>query len=120
MSSKPEKEKLTGRRVRRNYTEEFCRDAVVMIEREGPTAAEVSRRLGVNVNLLRKWREKYGKGNPVLEKDVHEPLRQLREFSRSIRMSLGNFPSSGSDGAVNQTTPIPVISSPMMTGIQPG
>ena len=57
MSSKPEKEKLTGRRVRRNYTEEFRRDAVGMIEREGLTAAEVSRRLGVNVNLLRKWRE---------------------------------------------------------------
>ena len=53
-SSKSEKEKLTGRGVRRNYTEEFRRDAVGMIEREGLTAADVSRRLGVNVNLLRK------------------------------------------------------------------
>ena len=86
MSSKPEKEKLTGRRVRRNYTEEFRRDAVGMIEREGLRAAEVSRRLGVNVNLLRKWREKSGKGNPVLEKDVHEELRQLREENRRLRM----------------------------------
>lgn len=86
MSSKPREEKLTGRRVRRNYTEEFRRDAVGMIEREGLTAAEVSRRLGVNVNLLRKWREKYGKGNPVLEKDVHEELRQLREENRRLRM----------------------------------
>jgi len=86
MSMKPQKEKLTGCRVRRNYTEEFRRDAVGMIEREGLTAAEVSRRLGVNVNLLRKWREKYGKGNPVLEKDVHEELRQLREENRRLRM----------------------------------
>ncbi len=54
MSSKPQKEKLTGHRVRWNYTDEFRRDAVVIIEREGLTAAEVSRRLGVNVNLLRK------------------------------------------------------------------
>jgi hypothetical protein len=30
----------------------------------------------MNVNLLRKWREKYGKGNPVLEMDVHEELRE--------------------------------------------
>jgi transposase len=86
MSSKPEKEKLTGRRVRRNYTEEFRRDAVVMIEREGLTAAEVSRRLGVNVNLLRKWREKYGKENRVSDMDVQDELRQLREENRRLRM----------------------------------
>ena len=86
MSSKPEKEKLPGRRVRRNYTEEFRRDAVVMIEREGLTAAEVSRRLGVNVNLLRKWREKYGKENRVSDMDVQDELRQLREENRRLRM----------------------------------
>ena len=86
MSMKPQKEKLTGRRVRRNYTEEFRRDAIGMIEREGLTAADVSRRPGVNVNLLRKWREKYGKGNAVLEMDVHEELRQLREENRRLRM----------------------------------
>jgi transposase len=86
MSSKPREEKLTGRRIRRSYTEKFRRDAVGMIDREGLTAAEVSRRLGVNVNLPRKWREKYGKGSPVLEKDVHEELRQLREENRRLRM----------------------------------
>ena len=86
MSSKPREEKLTGRRVRRNYTEDFRRDAVGMIEREGLTAAEVSRRLGVNVNLLRKWREKYGEGSPVVEKDVHEELRQLRDENGRLRM----------------------------------
>jgi transposase-like protein len=38
-----------------------------MIESEGLTAAEVGRRLGVNVNLLRKWRAKYGKKSPIQE-----------------------------------------------------
>jgi transposase len=89
MSSKVREEKLTGRRIRRNYTEEFRRDAVGMIDREGLKASEVSRRLGVNVNLLRKWREKYGKGSPVVEKDVNEELRQLREENRL------KFPRSG-------------------------
>jgi transposase len=86
MSSKPQKEKLTGRGVRRNSTEEFRRDAVGMIEREGLTAAEVSRRLGVNVNLQRKWREKYGKENRVSDMDVQDELRQLREENRRLRM----------------------------------
>lgn len=70
MSLNPQKEQWTGRRVRRNYPQEFRREAVGMIEREGMTTAEVSRRLGVNVNLLRKWRQKYGKGNAVLGMDV--------------------------------------------------
>jgi transposase len=91
MSSKSEKEKLTGRRVRRSYTEEFRRDAVGMIEREGLTAAEVSRRLGVNVNLLRKWREKYGKGNPVMEMDVHEELRRLRMEREILKKAAAFF-----------------------------
>ena len=86
MSSKAREEKLTGRRVRRNYTEEFRREAVGMIEREGLTAAEVSRRLGVNVNLLRKWREKYGKENRVSDMDVQQELLQLREENRRLRM----------------------------------
>ena len=58
MSSKSGPETVKGRRVRRSYTDEFRQDAVVMIEQEGLTTAEVARRLGVNVNLLRKWREK--------------------------------------------------------------
>ena len=49
MSLNPQKEQWTGRRVRRNYPQEFRREAVGMIEREGMTTAEVSRRLGVNV-----------------------------------------------------------------------
>ena len=53
MSSKSRDEKLTGGSVIRNYTKEFRRDAVGIIEPEGLTAAEVSRRLGVNVNVLR-------------------------------------------------------------------
>jgi transposase len=57
-----------------------------MIDREGLTAAEVSRRLGVNANLLRKWREKYGKENSVSGMDVQEELRQLREENRRLRM----------------------------------
>jgi transposase len=86
MSTKSREEKLPGRRVRRSFTEEFRRDAVAMVEREGLTAAEVSRRLGVNVNLLRKWREKSGKGIDVSATDVETELRQLREENRRLRM----------------------------------
>ena len=54
-------------KVYKQYTEEFRRDAVGMIESEGLTTAEVGRRLGVNANLPRKWREKYGKKSQAPE-----------------------------------------------------
>ncbi len=86
MNSKSGPETVKGRGVRRSYTEEFRQDAVVMIEQEGLTTAEVARRLGVNVNLLRKWREKYGKESRVSVRDVESELRQLREENRRLRM----------------------------------
>lgn len=75
-------------RVYRNYTDEFRRDAVRMIESEGLTTAEVSRRLGVNANLLRRWRIKYGQKSDQQSKDVdlESENRRLREEVRRLEM----------------------------------
>jgi len=55
MSNKPVKI------VRRSYSDEYRRNAVSLIENQGYTTAQAARELGVNANLLRKWRQKYGK-----------------------------------------------------------
>lgn len=77
-----------GGKVYRKYTDEFRLDAVRMIESEGMTTAEVSRRLGVNANLLRKWRSKYGKqsGKPSSDVDLEAENRRLREEVRRLEM----------------------------------
>lgn len=41
-------------------TQELRRDAVRMVKSEGSTTAAIWRLLGVNVKLLRKWRQRYG------------------------------------------------------------
>lgn len=67
---------------------EFRRDAVRMIEAEGLTTAELGRRLGVNENLLRKWREKYGtksEAQSVLS-DLEAENRRLRDENRRLLM----------------------------------
>ena len=72
----------------KSYTEEFRRDAVRMIEAEGLTTAELGRRLGVNENLLRKWREKYGtksEAHSVLS-DLEAENRRLRDENRRLLM----------------------------------
>ncbi|GEM_PF-2186146 len=55
-----------------------------MIDSESLTTAEVGRRLGVNANLLRKWRAKYGKKSPIQEvqSELETDNRRLREENR--------------------------------------
>lgn len=75
-------------KVYKIYTEEYRRDAVRMIESEGLTVAEVGRRLGVNANLLRKWREKYGKKSETQSdpSDLEAENRRLRDENRRLLM----------------------------------
>jgi len=77
----------TGK-VYKSYAEEFRREAVRMIEMEGLTTAEVGRRLGVNSNLLRKWREKYGKKSESLsvQSDLEAENHRLRDENRRLLM----------------------------------
>ena len=75
-------------KVYKKYTEEFRRDAVRMIETEGLTTAEVGRRLGVNANLLRKWRQTYGKKSETqaAQSDLEAEVRRLRDENRRLLM----------------------------------
>jgi len=61
---------------------------VVIIESEGLPTAEVGRRLGVNANLLRKWRAKYGKKSPIQEvqSELETENLRLREKNRRLLM----------------------------------
>ena len=75
-------------KVYKKYTEEFRRDAVRMIESEGLTTAEAGRRLGVNANLLRKWRQTYGKKSETqaAQSDLEAENRRLRDEVRLDRI----------------------------------
>ena len=43
---------------RKRYTKEFKQDAVTLVAREQYTIAEAARRLGVNENMLGRWKRK--------------------------------------------------------------
>ena len=47
-----------GYRKRRKYTDGFKRDAVNQVLRTGKTCTQVGKELGINGNLLAKWRKK--------------------------------------------------------------
>lgn len=45
----------------RSYTDEFRREAVRLMESSGKPVAQIARDLGVNDNVLYRWRRRYGK-----------------------------------------------------------
>jgi len=77
---------------RRQYTKEFKTEAVRLVIEEGRTISEVARDLGINENLLHRWKKKSeeGKIEPFPGKGRLSPedeeLRQLRRENKRLRM----------------------------------
>ena len=77
---------------RKTYTAEFKQEAVRLITEQRYGVAATARNLGVNVNMLRRWKQEYtanaqaafpGNGHLTLEQDE---LRQLRAEVKRLRM----------------------------------
>jgi transposase len=94
---------------RRNYGDEFKREAVRLVTEQGYGVAETARNLGINTNMLGRWkREVEAKhtgafpGNGHVSPDKEE-LYRLRDENKRLRMerdilkkALGYF-ASGSN-----------------------
>jgi transposase len=77
---------------RKVYSAEFKQEAVRLITEQRYGVAETARNLGINVNMLRRWKQEYtanahtafpGNGRLTLEQ---EELRQLRDEVKRLRM----------------------------------
>ena len=80
--------KKSEKRVRRIHSDEFRRNAISMVEDQGYTTAQAARELGINQNLLRTWRKKYGKAadSSGLSENEQEELDRLRKENSRLRM----------------------------------
>jgi transposase len=74
---------------RRKYTAEFKQDAVNRVQRTGKSCAEVGRELGVNSNMVSRWRREVLKSRDALsasegELKPSQSAEQLRQARREI------------------------------------
>ena len=74
---------------RRKYTPEFKQDAVNRVLRTGKSCAEVGRELGINPNMLGRWRrealkKKDAQSTKVGELKPSEAAEMLRQARREI------------------------------------
>jgi len=78
----------TETRKRRNYTEDFKRDAVALVTEQGYKPSEAARSLGVGDNLVRRWMREYEEAasGERLSPDEREELKRLRKEVRLLRM----------------------------------
>ena len=76
---------------RKKYSKEFKHDAVRLVTEQGYSIAEAARNLGLNYNMLGRWkreseeREDAFLGNGKLTPDQLE-LRRLQAENRQLRM----------------------------------
>ena len=79
-----------GRRVRRQFSEEFKEGAVRLVLDEGKTVGTVARELDLTASALGLWvrhaRTERTQGKSGLTKDEREELTRLRKEVREIRM----------------------------------
>lgn len=85
---------------RRQYSEEFKREAVELIKRSGKSKAQISRELGVSGQNISRWWQKYGQGeNKVEEQTVSREtfsamraeLRRVTEERDILKKALNIF-----------------------------
>lgn len=78
----------TDKPARRKYTEEFKREAVPLATEHGYKFSEAARSVGINDNLLRKWRDLFEQeaAGTRLTGDEHEELLALRKENRVLKM----------------------------------
>ena len=94
---------------RRQYTEEFKREAIRLVTEQGYSVSETARNLGINAHMLGRWKREFdmqgstafpGHGRMA---SAQEELPRLRDENKRLRMerdiltkALGFF-ASGSN-----------------------
>ena len=81
----------TEKKTKRRYTEEFKRDAVSLVTEQGYSAVDASRSLGINTNLIYKWRKDFtaDTSNSDLSSSEREELSRLRKEIKRLHSTLG-------------------------------
>lgn len=76
---------------RHNYTNEFKEEAVKLVREQGYSIAAAARNLGINANMLSRWKKEFehpedesvSVGNMVL---MQAELKRLRKENKQLKM----------------------------------
>ena len=88
MTKRKATSKPKSKQTRRSHSDEFKREAVKLVSDQQVSIAEAARNLGINPNLLRKWKQVIEAENQdtSLTEDERLELARLRAENRQLRM----------------------------------
>lgn len=72
----------------RSYTDEFRREAVRLMETSGKPVAQIARDLGVNDNVLYRWRRRLGGGVRKSHDEQVSSVNALEAELKRVRQEL--------------------------------
>jgi len=78
---------MVSKKTQRNYSDEFKKDAVRLLETSGKTKAEISRALGMPNGLLGRWQRRF-KVNEEADTLELSDIEQLRKEMRDLKREL--------------------------------
>lgn len=91
-------------KTRRQYTEEFKREAVALIKSTGKSQAQIGRELGVSDHNLSRWWQEYGQADNTNETEtisrqaymaLQTELQRVKEERDILKKALNIFSRSG-------------------------
>ena len=79
---------MTTKRTNKQYPKEFKEEAVALVLEQGYTVPEAAVSLGLNANLLYKWKDKIVEQQQgiSLSGGEREELKALRKENKTLRM----------------------------------
>lgn len=76
--------------AKKQYTDEFKKEAIRLLETSGKTVTEIERDLGMTHGLLRKWQRRF-QVDPVSDKlelsEVEQLKAELRQMKRELEIT---------------------------------
>ena len=88
MTKRKATSKPKAKQKRRSHSDEFKREAVKLVSDQQVSISEAARNLGINPNLLRRWKQVIEAENQdtSLTEDERLELARLRAENRQLRM----------------------------------
>jgi transposase len=91
-------------KTRRQYTEEFKREAVALIRSTGKSQAQIARELGVSDHNISRWWQEYGQTDNTDDTEsisrqtymaMQAELRRVKEERDILKKALNIFSRNG-------------------------
>lgn len=94
------------KRTRRQYTNDFKRDAVALVTEQGYKISEAARSLGINDNVLRRWKHELSDpaDDQTVSDDEKQELKQLRKRVRELEMEKEILKKASVDSTRDRNT----------------